>query len=84
MSSVNLLQESVVGTLQRCLEKLEESATVEERVIGVCIDLQCHVSACVCDYTQEWIGKGREYLTPVYLPVKAKYKVHLHMFSTAT
>ena len=32
VSSVNLLRESVVGTLQRCLEKLEESATGEERV----------------------------------------------------
>ena len=40
VSSVNLLRESVVGTLQRCLEKLEESATVEERVTGVCV--------CVC------------------------------------
>lgn len=36
VSSVNLLRESVVGTLQRCLEKLEESATGEEKVTGVC------------------------------------------------
>ena len=42
VSSVNLLRESVVGTLQRCLEKLEESATVEERVTGEC------VYVCVC------------------------------------
>ena len=45
VSSVNLLRESVVGTLQRCLEKLEESATIEERVVGegmyfsVCVSL---------------------------------------------
>ena len=47
VSSVNLLRESVVGTLQRCLEKLEESATVEERVAGE------GVSVCVC--MSEWV-----------------------------
>ena len=46
--SVNLLRESVVGTLQRCLEKLEESATGEERVTSesVCV--------CVC----VWLGQS--------------------------
>ena len=41
VSSVNLLRESVVGTLQRCLEKLEESATGEERIT-------CMLSTCMC------------------------------------
>lgn len=43
VSSVNLLRESVVGTLQRCLEKLEESATIEDRITGTMDMLHVHV-----------------------------------------
>ena len=40
------------------------------------------ICACILLH-QEWIRKGREYLTPVYLPVKALFEVQ-SMFSTAT
>ena len=44
------------------------------------------VFQCINHHTshQEWIRERREYLTPLYLPIKALfvYKVHLHIFST--